>query len=145
MEDAPALTVDWDSGEGGLRLGGQLADAPARLRYDVLCDWQDQIELLVRQAEADLYPQRRLDTLRSQRLQNRRRRQLCERLGGQTIAQAEPLTNGDVLLHLRGAPAVVLHARAEDVKMETIHDAAHARRLAAADGHGDYYLREDEP
>ena len=142
MHDAPTLTVDWDSGEGQLHLG-QLADAPPRLRLDVLADWKDQIELVHRQAEAQLFPQREAEARQEQKRQNRRRRELCERLSGQTVLMAEPLVNGDVLLHLASGRCIVLYARKEDVKLEMVPEPGHARRLAAADHMGDVYLRED--
>jgi hypothetical protein len=145
MDDTPALQVDWESGEGTVRLPLPLAAAPASFRYDVLGDWKDQIELLHRDAEAAVYPDKRRRELQSQCVQNERRRLLCERLAGHTIVMAEPLVNGDVLLHLASGRAVVLYARAEDVKLDVVTDADHARRLAAQDGTGDFYLREDRP
>jgi hypothetical protein len=139
----PALTVDWVSGEGDIDLGERLANAAPGFRRDVLADWQDQIELLRNEAEAELYPERREQQVRDQRAQNSRRRQLCERLSGQSIVLAEPLVNGDVLLHLQSGHAVVLYARHEDVKIDVVEDAAHARRHATRDGTGDWYVRED--
>lgn len=144
-EDTPALRVDWVSGEGSVCLPEPLAEAPAGFRYDVLADWKDQIELLYRDAEAAAYPERRSRQLHTQRVLNERRRSLCERLAGHTIVMAEPLVNGDVLLHLATGKAVVLYAHREDVKLEVVNDVAHARGLAAADGTGDFYLREGSP
>lgn len=141
-KDAPALGVDWASGEGSLALPPPLAEAPAAFRYDVLSDWKDQIELLHRDAEAALYPERRRRALDAQLQLNERRRSLCERLAGHRIEMAEPLANGDVLLHLGSGKALVLYAHREDVKLEVVADTGHARRLAAADGTGDFYLRE---
>lgn len=145
MDETPGFEVDWDCGEGKFCLPRPLAEAPAGFRYDVLADWKDQIDLLHRDAEAALYPDKRSHELQSQRVQNERRRLLCERLAGHTIVLAEPLVNGDVLLHLSTGKAVVLYAHAEDVKLEVVADAAHARSLAARDGTGDFYLREDPP
>jgi hypothetical protein len=145
MEETPVLKVDWDCGEGSLSLPRPLADAPAGFRYDVLADWKDQIEGLYRGAEAELYPEKRSREMQSQRVQNARRRALCERLTGHTIVLAEPLANGDVLLHLGSGKAVVLYAHDEDVKLEVVADPGHARRLAAQAGTGDFYLREQAP
>jgi len=145
MDETPVLKVDWECGEGSVRLPSPLADASPGFRYDVLADWKDQIDLLHRDAEAALYPDKPLRELRSQSAHNERRRDLCERLAGHTIVMAEPLVNGDVLLHLASGKAVVLYALAEDVKLEVVADVGHARRFAAEDGTGDFYLREDRP
>ncbi|MBA3596936.1 MAG: hypothetical protein H0W40_06110 [Methylibium sp.] len=139
----PGFKVDWDCGEGGVCLPRPLAEAPAGFRYDVLADWKDRIDRLHRDAESALYPDKRSRELQSQRVQNERRRLLCERLSGRTVVMAEPLVNGDVLLHLDTGKAVVMYAHAEDVKLEVVADAGHARRLAAQDATGDFYLRED--
>jgi hypothetical protein len=138
-----ALTIDWDSGEGALRLGERFAKAPARFRFDVLADWKDQVDRLYGAAESELYPDKRDQRAHYQRAQNTRRRELCEKLGGHTIDLAEPLVNGDVLLHLRGGKTVVLYANDEDVKVDVVADVAHARRFASRDGTGDYYVREE--
>ena len=53
------LTIDWDSGEGAVRLGAAFGKAPARFRYDVLADWKDQIDRLFATVEAELYPDKR--------------------------------------------------------------------------------------
>lgn len=139
----PALTVDWVSGEGAVVLGERLAKAAAGFRRDVLSDWKDQIASLTVAAEAELHPDKRDQRVRDQRAQNSRRRKLCERLSGQTILLAEPLVNGDVLLHLVSGRTVVLYARHEDVKFDVVTDAAHARHHATRDGTGDWYVRED--
>lgn len=136
------LTVDWQSGEGALELGDLLESAPLAFRRDVLADWQAQIGVLLAQAQAQLYPEDREELVRRQRLHNGLRRELCEGLGGQRIELAEPLVNGDVLLHLQGGSRVVFYAHREDVKVEVVANAAEARSLAAADATGDYYLRE---
>ena len=144
-EPAPAtLSVDWESGEGRLVLGDSLAQAHARLRRDVLADWRDEIEHLLAEAEAALQPDQHDVELAQQRQRNLRRRLVCERLQGQTIHLAEPLVNGDVLLHFADGSAVVLYAYDEDVKLEAV-DAMRARVHAARAGTGDYYLREDLP
>src|SRR4051794_32680416 len=100
IEACPALQVDWESGEGQVCLGEQLTQSHPRFKYDVLADWKVQIDQLLGACEADLYPQRRLERTRVQRLNNRRRRSVCEALSGATVELAEPLVNGDVLLHL---------------------------------------------
>ncbi|MBA2722657.1 MAG: hypothetical protein H0U56_07105 [Methylibium sp.] len=141
----PGFEIDWECGEGGVCLPRPLAEAPAGFRYDVLADWKDRIDRLHRDAESALYPDKRSRELQSQRVQNERRRLLCERLSGRTVVMAEPLVNGDVLLHLDTGKAVVMYAHAEDVKLEVVADPGHARRLAARDGTGDFYLREDLP
>lgn len=142
MDETPGFTVDWECGEGSVCLPRPLAEAPPGFRYDVLVDWKDRIDRLHRDAEATLYPDKRGRELQSQRVNNERRRVLCEALAGHTIVMAEPLVNGDVLLHLQTGKAVVLYARGEDVKLEVVADPGHARRLAARDGTGDFYLRE---
>jgi hypothetical protein len=129
--------VDWDSGEGDLQLGRRLAAAAPRFRYDVLADWRDRIDLLRDEAAAQADPDKRERELQRQREQNARRRELCEQLSGVTIAMAEPLVNGDVLLHLASGQTVVLYAR-----LDRVADAAHARRYALQDGTGDWYVRE---
>ena len=139
----PAVSVDWVSGEGDVDLGERLAEAPAGFRRDVLSDWKDRIDALLKEAEAELHPERQEQQAKAQRLDNSRRRRLCERLSGQAILLAEPLVNGDVLLHLVSGKTVVLYARNEDVKIDTVADAAHARRYAKQDGTGDWYVRED--
>lgn len=141
--DLPALTVDWISGEGNVELGERLAAASPSFRRDVLADWKGEIDALSNEADAALNPDKREQQERDQRTQNSRRRQLCERLSGQTILHAEPLVNGDVLLHLVSGKTVVLYARHEDVKFDVVADAAHARRHATRDGTGDWYVRED--
>lgn len=138
-----ALTIDWESGEGGVQLGTAFDKSPARFRYDVLADWKDQIDRLFATVEAELYPDKRDQRAHYQRAQNTRRRELCERLAGHTVELAEPLVNGDVLLHLRGGKTVVLYANNEDVKVDVVADVAHARRFASRDGTGDYYVREE--
>lgn len=145
MGEAPVWQVDWECGEGEVSLPPALAAAAPALRYEVLADWKDRLELLHRDAEAEVFPGKRNREMQSQRVRNARRRLLCERLTGQRIEMAEPLANGDVLLHLAGGKAVVFYAHIEDVKLEVVADAGHARRLAAADGTGDFYLREDPP
>ena len=144
MSHAPALHVDWESGEGRIHLG-ELAQAPARFRRDVLVDWKGEIEHLLGAVEADLHPEKQREQTGDQRAQNRRRRLLCERLSGATIQLAEPLVNGDVLLHLADGSAIVLFARGEDVKLQRIDDPADARLHASRAGTGDLYLREDAP
>ena len=145
------LTVDWESGEGGVDIGSLLDEVAPRIRRDVLADWKARIDQLHAQAEAQLEPdlhERLAHAVRRQCSYNGVRRLLCERLGGQQISMAEPLVNGDVLLHLGNGKTVVLYARHEDVKVAVVPDVTHARRLAAADATGDYYLREesvDEP
>lgn len=138
------LMVDWESGEGRLELGSALAQAHPRLRRDVLLDWKDQIEALLAEAESALQPDQHDVELTQQRLRNQRRRAVCEKIEGQTIRLAEPLVNGDVLLHLADGHVVVIYAYDEDVKLETV-DAHRARAHAAKAGTGDYYLREDLP
>lgn len=144
MRDAGValLTVDWQSGEGALELGDLLEAAPLAFRRDVLADWQAQIGMLLAQVQAQLHPEDREELVRRQRLHNGLRRELCEGLGGQRIELAEPLVNGDILLHLQGGSRVVFYAHREDVKVEVVANAAEARSLAAADATGDYYLRE---
>ena len=137
------LRVDWESGEGEVELGGLLDGAPPRFRRDVLKDWKQRIDMLLAEAEDALHPGRDAERLRAQRGHNGLRRRLCEQLAGQRIEAAEPLVNGDVLLHLQGERHVVLFARDEDVKLEVVADLAHARRYAARQVHGDYYLREE--
>lgn len=146
MKHIPAaeLTVDWDSGEGRLALGSALAQAHPRLRRDVLADWKDQIDALIAEAQAALQPDQQDVELAQQRLRNQRRRAVCERIEGETIRLAEPLVNGDVLLHFTDGHVVVLYAYEEDVKLETV-DAHRARAHAAKAGTGDYYVREDTP
>jgi hypothetical protein len=145
VSTASTLTIDWESGEGGVRVGADFRKAPARFRYDVLADWKDQIDRLFATAEAELYPDKRDQLAHYQRAQNTRRRELCERLAGHTVDLAEPLVNGDVLLHLSTGKTVVLYANNEDVKVDVVADVAHARRFASRDGTGDYYLREETP
>jgi hypothetical protein len=145
MSEAPALKVDWESGEGRVEIGERLRNAPARLRYDVLADWKDEIESLLRDAETQLHPEKRHLQVHYQRANNLRRRALCERLSGHTIEMAEPLVNGDVLLHLRSGRSVVLYAFHEDIKLDVVNDVRHARRYAAQSNTGDYYLREEPP
>jgi hypothetical protein len=140
--ELPELSIDWDCGTAELRLGRRLDGAPARLRADVLADLREQVDGLLREALGAADPAERPRRLEAQRRENARRRGLCERLAGHTIAHAEPLVNGDVLLHLLSGRAVVLYARDEDVKLEVVDDPAHARRHAANDGTGDFYLRE---
>lgn len=140
----PALHVDWESGAGELQLG-RLADMPAAFRRDVLQDLQRQLDQLCFAAESELDPGKRIDALHDQRWQNARRRAMCEHLSGATILLAEPLVNGDVLLHLQGGRTVVVFARHEDVKFNVTKDADRARHFAASDNTGDYYLREDLP
>jgi hypothetical protein len=137
------LTIDWDSGEGAVRLAEAFGKAPARFRYDVLADWKDQVDRLFATVEAELYPDKRDQLAHYQRAQNTRRRELCEKLAGHTVDLAEPLVNGDVLLHLTSGKTVVLYANNEDVKIDVVADVAHARRFASRDGTGDYYLREE--
>ncbi|HSN32129.1 MAG TPA: hypothetical protein VLU41_05555 [Ideonella sp.] len=139
------LTIDWDSGEGGVRLGAAFEKAPARFRHDVLSEWKDHIDRLVAAVEAELYPDLREQRAHYQRAQNTRRRELCEKLAGHTVDVAEPLVNGDVLLHLRAGKTVVLYANNEDVKVDVVADVMHARRFASKDGTGDYYVREETP
>lgn len=141
---AATLSVDWESGEGRLDIGAPLTQAHPRLRRDVLADWKDEIERLLAEAEAALRPDQHDVELQQQRQRNLRRRQVCDRLEGQTIRMAEPLVNGDVLLHLPDGEAVVLYAYDEDVKLEAV-DAQRARAHAAQAGTGDYYVREDLP
>ena len=141
---AATLSVDWESGEGRLDIGTLLAQAHPRLRRDVLADWKDEIERLLAEAEAALQPDRHDAELAQQRQRNLRRRRVCDALEGQTLQMAEPLVNGDVLLHLSDGHAVVLYAYDEDVKLEAV-DAQRARVHAAQAGTGDYYVREDLP
>lgn len=141
--DTAHLRVDWESGEGEVELRGLLDGAPARFRHDVLSDWKQRIDALLDEAEAELHPGREARRLSEQRGHNALRRSLCEQLAGQRIEAAEPLVNGDVLLHLQGGRHVVLFARDEDVKLEVVSDLGHARRYAARQAHGDYYLREE--
>lgn len=146
MKHAPAaaLTVDWESGEGRVEIGTALAQAHPRLRRDVLADWKDEIEALLAEAEGALKPDQQDAELVRQRERNQRRRLMCETLEGRTIRLAEPLVNGDVLLHLSNGTAVVLYAYDEDVKLEAV-EADRARLHAAKAGTGDYYVREDLP
>lgn len=141
--DDTGLFIDWESGEGHLRLGAAFEGAPARFRFDVLSDWKDQIDRLYSHVENELYPEKRDQRAHYQRAQNTRRRELCERLAGHTIEAAEPLVNGDVLLHLKAGKTVVVYANNEDVKIDVVADVAHARRFAQKDGTGDYYVREE--
>ena len=143
MDQNPALQIDWESGEGRLQLGDDFAKAPLHFRRDVLVDWKGEIEHLLGAVEADLHPQKRLEQASQQRIQNRRRRSICERLTGRTIRVAEPLDNGDVLLHLGDGTAVVIYAHHEDVKLQNVEDIGQVRRPAAQANTGDYYLRED--
>lgn len=143
MNEEPTLNVDWESGEGRLQMGERLGRAPAGLRQDVLNDWKVEIEALLRATEHELAPDRPQVRLQSQRIQNTRRRMLCERLAGMTIEMAEPLVNGDVLLHLSNGRSLVLFARDEDVKLDVVNDVDHARRYAEKAGTGDHYLREE--
>lgn len=143
MDESPALKVDWECGEGSVHLGGMLRDAPVRFRYDVLSDWKDQIDHLLREAHRGLYPEQQTQTLHRQRAHNARRRKLCATLSGQTIEMVEPLVNGDLLLHLRSARTVVLYASHEDVKLDVVTDVSHARHYASQDNTGDYYVREE--
>ena len=100
--------------------------------------------MLLELAVSELEPHRRTEELRLQRERNLRRRLMCERLEGQTIVMAEPLVNGDVMLHLGNGETVVLYAYDEDVKLEHVNP-ARARRHAEEAGLGDYYVREDAP
>lgn len=143
MSDAPTLEMDWDSGEGRLQMGDRLARAPAGLRRDVLNDWKVEIDALLLAAEHELSPDSTRLRLQTQRIQNTRRRMLCERLTGMTIEAAEPLVNGDVLLHLAGGRCLVLFARDEDVKLDVVNNVDHARSYAEKAGTGDHYLREE--
>jgi hypothetical protein len=140
--ELPELSIDWDCGTAELRLGRRLAGAPARLRADVLADLREQIDALLREAQGAVDPAEQARRLEWRRREKARRRAQCEGLAGHTIANAEPLVNGDVLLHLLSGRGVVLYARDEDVKLEVVDDPAHARRHAANDGTGDFYLRE---
>lgn len=140
--DMPALHVDWETGQGEIDLG-RLADLPAAFRRDVLRDWQRQIEQELFRVENELQPEKRADALHDQRFQNARRRAMCERLSGAHVLLAEPLVNGDVLLHLQGGDTVVMFARHEDVKFNVVRDADRARHFASTDNTGDYYVRED--
>ncbi|WP_119156941.1 hypothetical protein [Caldimonas tepidiphila] len=143
MNEAPTLKVDWESGEGHLEMGERLARAPAGLRLDVLKDWKVELDALLQATEHELSPDRAKRKLQAQHIQNTRRRMLCERLTGLTIRSAEPLVNGDVLLHLSNGRCIVLFARDEDVKLDVVSDVEHARRFADKAGTGDHYLRED--
>ena len=145
MSESPALHIDWESGEGRIHVGHQLTQSPARFRYDVLADWKGEIDHMLRAVERELHPQRPAEQLEDQRTQNRRRRVLCERLSGANIRMAEPLVNGDVLLHLADGSTVVVFARHEDVKFDVIDTPQRARAYAQRAGTGDYYLREDAP
>lgn len=142
MDELPRVSVDWATGEASVSLGQRLEAAPTRMRHDVLADCKRDIDALLDATEAELWPERRDRVAAEQRKLNARRRELCERLAGQTIAMAEPLVNGDVLLHLASGRAMVLYARHEDVKVELVDDARSARRLANEDGTGDWYVRE---
>lgn len=144
-DGACGLSIDWESGEGAVRVGTAFEKAPARFRYDVLADWKDQVDRLFAAVEAELFPELREQRAHYQRAQNTRRRELCEKLAGHTVDVAEPLVNGDVLLHLRAGKTVVLYANNEDVKVDVVADVAHARRFASKDGTGDYYVREETP
>lgn len=144
MDDGPVLRVDWACGLGEFEPGDRLDEAPAEFRRDVLRDWKDAIDAMLDEADTEIEPDRSVRRTRDQRAQNAKRRQLCERLTGETIELAEPLVNGDVLLHLRGGQTVVLYAQREDVKVDTVTDAAAARRYAHEHGTGDWYVREEE-
>ncbi len=141
---AATLKVDWESGIGRVEVETAFAQAPAGLRRDALRDWTDELDMLLELAVSELEPHRRTEELRLQRERNLRRRLMCERLEGQTIVMAEPLVNGDVMLHLGNGEAVVLYAYDEDVKLEHVNP-ARARRQAEEAGLGDYYVREDAP
>lgn len=141
---AATLKVDWESGVGRVELEPAFAQAPAGFRRDALADWNDEIESLLQVAVSELEPDRHAEELRLQRERNLRRRLMCERLEGQTIVMAEPMVNGDVMLHLGNGEAVVLYAYDEDVKLEHVNP-ARARRQAEEAGLGDYYVREDAP
>lgn len=143
MDELPALGVDWESGEGTLRMGGVLRDAPLCFRLDVLADWKEQIDQLYSQAKRELRPDEDSEQLRRQRVHNARRRILCGRLAGQTIELVESLVNGDLLLHLHSGRAVVMYAKREDVKIDLVADVSRARRCAFEDNTGDYYVREE--
>ena len=145
MDDEPKLRVDWDCGQGELHASERFNASPPTFRRDVLSDWKQAIDALFDAADAELQPDRRERVVRDQRVHNERRRQLCEQLSGQAIVLAEPLVNGDVLLHLQSGRAVVLYARREDVKIDVVSDARRARRYATEDGTGDWYVREDAP
>ncbi|MCW7538664.1 hypothetical protein OOT46_12505 [Aquabacterium sp. A7-Y] len=138
------LKLDWESGEGRVEVGEAFAEAHARFRRDVLADWKDEIERLLQQAEDALDPQRADQEIAEQRQRNLQRRRLCEELGGQTIKLAEPLVNGDVLMHLSDGRSVVLYAYDEDVKLERV-DPLRARLHAQKACAGDVYVREDPP
>ena len=140
--DMPALRVDWETGEGEIDLG-RLAQMPAAFRRDVLRDWQRHIEQALFRAEDELQPDKRMDALHDQRFQNARRRAMCERLSGAEVLLAEPLVNGDVLLHLRGGDTVDMFARQEHVQINVVRHADRARHYATTDTTGDYYVRED--
>lgn len=142
-DDGPVWQVDWECGVAEFEPGERLDSAPAEFRRDVLSDWKTAIDALLGEAVAELEPDRALRHARDQRVHNHKRRRLCEQLSGQTIVLAEPLVNGDVLLHLQSGRAVVLYAHREDVKLDTIADAAAARRYAVGHGTGDWYVRED--
>lgn len=142
LDMPPALHVDWETGEGELVLG-RLAGHPAAFRRDVLRDWIHQLEAALFTAEDELQPQKREEAVHDQRFQNARRRAMCERLSGARVLVAEPLVNGDVLLHLQGGETVVMFARHEDVKFNVVRSADRARHFAATDNTGDYYVRED--
>ena len=143
MNEAPTLKVDWESGEGHLDMGERLSRAPAGLRLDVLKDWKVELDALLQATEHELSPDHAKRRLQSQRVQNTRRRMLCERLAGLTIRAAEPLVNGDILLHLSNGRCLVLFARDEDVKLDIVNDIERARRFADKAVTGDHYLRED--
>lgn len=142
MSELPELTVDWASGEGDLRLGERLGAAAPRFRYDVLSDWKDRIDLLRDAAASLAFPERRERQIHHQRSHNARRRELCEQLTGASIVLAEPLVNGDVLLHLQSGQTLVVYAQHEDVKLDRVADAAAVRRHALQDCAGDWYVRE---
>ncbi|WKB52377.1 hypothetical protein [Eleftheria terrae] len=138
------LTLDWESGEGRIEVDAAFSATHARFRRDVLADWQDEIALLIEQAEAELDPGRAEQEIAEQRQRNLQRRRLCEELAGLTIELAEPLVNGDVLLHLSDGHSVVLYAYEEDVKLESV-DPGRARLHAQKACAGDVYVREDLP
>jgi hypothetical protein len=145
IRELPTLCVDWESGAGTVELGNRLENAPPRLRWDVLMDWRLQIDHLLIEADRALHPEHRSLQTQVRYDQNARRRLVCEQLSGQTVVCAEPLINGDVLLHLRGGRHVVVYAHDEDVKLEVATSAAHVRRHAAGHGTGDFYVRESDP
>jgi hypothetical protein len=144
MDTVHALKLDWESGEGSMDLPEELASAPERFQLDVLNDWKHDLLAQIARLEASLHPERANERLQRQRRRNANRRQLCERLSGLRVEMAEPLSNGDVMLHLSNGRSLVLYAYNEDVKLEVVLP-ARAREHAAQDNTGDYYLREDLP